>query len=89
MSSHSPTITNASAAALRSNYVLSTPPNRGGKVKHIGIHRITYNASTHVVSIFPKTRLGPHAPYRLIILGQPVGPVTVLFEKAAIFSETV
>ena len=82
-------ITNASAAALRSNYILLTPPNRGGKVKHIGVHRITYNVATNVVSIFPKTTLNAHKTYRLIILGQPVGPVTLFFNKAGIMSETV
>jgi sugar lactone lactonase YvrE len=80
---------NATQAALRSNYVLSTPPNRGGKVKHLGIHRITYNAATNVVSIFPKMRLNARQTYRLIILGQPVGPVTLFFNRAGIMSETV
>jgi len=69
--------------------VLSTPPNRGGKVKHIGIHRITYNTTTHVVSIFPKTSLNARKTYRLIILGQSVGPVTLLFNRAGIMSTTV
>jgi sugar lactone lactonase YvrE len=82
-------IANPSAAALRSNYFLSTPPNPAGKVKKIGIHRITYDAATHVVRIFPRATLNAHKTYRLIILGQPVGPVTLFFNRAGIISETV
>ena len=47
-------ITNATAAALRSNYFLSTPPNRAGKVKKIGIHRVTYDAASNVVQHIPQ-----------------------------------
>ncbi len=82
-------IANANTAALRSSYVLSTPPNRAGRVKHIGIHRVTYDAANNVVRIFPKKRLGPRQTYRLIILAQPVGPVTLFFNRASIISETV
>jgi sugar lactone lactonase YvrE len=84
-----PSFTIPAAAALRSNYELSTPPNRGGKVKKIGIRRVTFNTSTDVVSLFPSTRLNARKTYRIIIMGQPVGPVTVLFNKQGIISETV
>jgi sugar lactone lactonase YvrE len=82
-------IANASSAALRSSYFLSTPPNRAGKVKKIGIHRVTYDAANNIVRIFPKTTLNAHKTYRLIILGQPVSPVTLFFNRASIISETV
>ncbi len=82
-------IVNTSAAALRSSYILSTPPNRAGKVKKIGINRVTFDPATDVVRIFPKTTLNARKTYRLIILGQPVGPVTLFFNRASIISETV
>jgi hypothetical protein len=82
-------VTSTSAAALRSNYLLSTPPNPAGKVKNIGINRVTFDASTDVVRLFPKTTLNAHKTYRLIIGGQSVGPVTLLFNRASIMSETV
>ena len=42
--------------AGKSSYVLSTPANRG-KFKMIGIHRVNFDATTDVVSIFPSTAL--------------------------------
>jgi hypothetical protein len=80
---------NASTAALRSSYFLSTPPNHAGRVKKIGISRVTFDTSSNVVRIFPKTPLNANKTYRLIIRGQPVGPVTLFFDGASIISETV
>jgi sugar lactone lactonase YvrE len=82
-------ITDPSAAALTSNYFLSTPPNRAGKVKRIRINRVVFDAATGVVRIFPRTLLNAHKTYRLIISGQPIGPVTLFFNRATILSETV
>jgi trimeric autotransporter adhesin len=82
-------IANASTAALRSSYFLSTPPNRAGRIKNIGIYRVTFDTASNVVRIFPKTLLNAQKTYRLIIFGQPVGPVTLFFNGARIISETV
>ena len=84
-----PSITNATAASLRSNYVLSSPPNSAGKVKKIGIRRVKFDAATDVVSIFPMARLKGAKTYQIVIRGQSVGSVTVLFSRAGIISETV
>jgi sugar lactone lactonase YvrE len=81
-------VTNPAAARLRSSYLLSTPPNRAGKVKHIRINRVTFDTTTDVVRIFPRTRLNAHKTYRLIIVGQSARPVTLLFNRASIISET-
>jgi sugar lactone lactonase YvrE len=82
-------IVNASTANLISSYVLSTPPNRAGKVKRIKVRRVTFNTATDVVRIFPETTLNARSTYRLIISRQPVGPVTLFFTRAGIISETV
>jgi hypothetical protein len=82
-------IANASTAALRSSYALSTPPNRAGKVKKIGINRVTFDSANNIVRIFPKTTLNAPKTYRLIILGQSVSPVTLFFNRVSILSETV
>jgi sugar lactone lactonase YvrE len=82
-------ITNPSSAALASNYILSLLPNRAGKVKRFGIHRVAFDAATNVVRIFPRTALSAKDTYRLIILGQPVSPVTLVFNRESILSETV
>ena len=50
---------------------------------------MTFDPATDVVRIFPKTTLNARKTYRLIILGQPVGPVTLFFNRASIISETV
>jgi hypothetical protein len=80
---------NARTAALRSSYLLSTPPNRAGRVKKIGISRVTFDATSNVVRIFPQTALNANKTYRLIIRDQPVGPVTLFFNGASIISEMV
>jgi sugar lactone lactonase YvrE len=82
-------ITNANSARLASNYFLSTPPNGAGKVKKIRLNRVAFDAANNIVRIFPRTRLNAHKTYRLIIYGQPVGPVTLFFNRASIISETV
>jgi Bacterial Ig-like domain (group 3) len=84
-----PSTTNAAAASLASNYVLSTPPNRAGKVKRIRLNRVRFDATTDVVSLFPRTRLSAHGTYQLVIRGQAVGPVTIVFNRAGIISESV
>ena len=47
------------------------------------------DTASKVVRIFPKTALNANKTYRLIIRGQPVGPVTLFFNGASILSETV
>jgi sugar lactone lactonase YvrE len=82
-------VANPSKAALASSYFLSTPPNRRGKVTRIKVRRVTFLTATNVVRIFPATTLSARNTYRLIISGQPVGPVTLFFTRAGIISETV
>jgi hypothetical protein len=42
-----------------------------------------------VLTLFTRTRLKPTGTYQLIIRGQPVGPVTVVFNRPSIISESV
>lgn len=81
--------TDASAAARPGNYLLTTAPNREGRVVKIRFHRVNFDPATNIVSIFPNFHLNPHRTYRLIIGGQPIGPVALLFNRAGIISETV
>ena len=84
-----PDFTNAGAAANRTNYILSTAPNVQGKVKRIAVRRVAYDASTHVVRIFPSARLTAKKTYQLVVRGQPNLTVTLIFNRAGIISETV
>ncbi len=84
-----PSFTNASQAALTSNYFLSTPPNAAGKVRRIHLNRVRFDPTDDLVRIFPKQRLNANKTYRLIIYSQPGGPVTLFFNRASIISETV
>jgi streptogramin lyase len=84
-----PDFTNAAAASLVSNYSLTSLPNAHGRVTNFGVRRVSYNASTHVVTLFTHSRLGAKGTYRLVIRGQSVGPVTVIFNRPTIISESV
>jgi Bacterial Ig-like domain (group 3) len=79
----------ATAASLVSNFRLTTLPNAHGRVTNLGIRRVSYDASSHVLTLFTRTRLKPTGTYQLIIRGQPVGPVTVVFNRPSIISESV
>ena len=84
-----PDFTNPAAANLVSNFSLTSLPNAHGRVTNFGVRRVSYNASTHVVTLFTRSRLGPKGTYRLVIRGQSVGPVTVIFNRPTIISESV
>ncbi len=84
-----PAVTNTTAASLGSNYILTTLPNRAGKVKAIRLNRVRFDATTDAVSLFPRTRLSAHGTYQLAIRGQAVGTVTIVFNKTGIISESV
>jgi sugar lactone lactonase YvrE len=87
-----PDITNPIAAANRANYSLTTTPNHRGEVRKIGVRRVVYNSSTHVLSIFPRLRLlvgRPPKTYELIIRGQPSGTLTIIFNRPSILSESL
>jgi hypothetical protein len=82
-------VTNTTAASREANYILTTLPNRAGKVKRINLNRVRFVATTDVVSLFPRTRLSAHGTYQLVIRGQAVGRVTIVFNKQGIVSESV
>jgi hypothetical protein len=85
-------VTHPTAAAQRSNYILTTAPNIHGKVKNIGVRKVIYNASSQVVTVFPSSRLvvgNPLRSYQLLIRGQSSGPVTITFNRPSIISESV
>ncbi len=84
-----PDFTNPAAASLVSNFSLTSLPNAHGRVTNFGVRRVSYNASSHVVTLFTHSRLGPKGTYRLVIRGQSVGPVTVVFNRPSIISESV
>src|SRR5262249_8948185 len=71
-------VTDSAAAARKSSYVLST--TFGRRVHRIAIKRVTYDAATKTVRIFPAVKLGAcRKPmvYELIIRGQSPAPVTL------------
>jgi hypothetical protein len=82
-------IANASAAADRSDYALTTTPNRRGRVRSIRISRVVYQPTTRVLDIFPRTKLVNAGTYELTIGGQPVGTLTIVFNKHSIISESL
>ncbi len=84
-----PTFTNAAKASERINYSLTTTPDVEGRVKVIPVRRVAYDASTHVVRIFPSKRLNAKKTYQLLIGGQSTGVVRVIFDRAGLISETV
>ena len=80
---------NASAASRKRNYAVTTTPNARGRVSNFGVRMVRYNPSTHLLYVFPATRLSAGKTYQLIIRGQPFGTLTVTFSKFAIISETI
>ena len=82
-------IANATAASLVRNFSLTSLPNVHGRVTNFGVHRVSYNASIHVLTLFTKSRIKATGTYQLIIRGQPVGPLTVVFNRPSIISESV
>ncbi len=82
-------IANATAASLVRNFSLTSLPNVHGRVTNFGVRRVSYNASSHVLTLFTKSRIKATGTYQLIIRGQPVGPLTVVFNRPSIISESV
>ena len=87
-----PDTTNPVTAVNKFNYVLTTVPNKRGRFTNLGIRRVVYDAPSHLLKVFPRSRLvigSPVRSYRLIIHGQSIGPLTVIFNKWEIISESV
>ena len=82
-------IANATAASLVHNFSLTSLPNVHGRVTNFGVRRVSYNASSQVLTLFTKSRIKATGTYQLIIRGQPVGPLTVVFNRPSIISESV
>jgi hypothetical protein len=76
-------------AANQINYILATTPNKNGKVTLIRIRKVVYDSSTLVLKIFPRSRLSPSRSYQLVIRGQSARPITVVFNKWGIISESI
>ena len=77
LSSHLADITNASGGRAAVQLCPVDAAQSRGESQGIGVNRVTFDAATHVVRIFPGTRLErEHRPTGSSSRGQPVGPVT-------------
>jgi DNA-binding beta-propeller fold protein YncE len=73
----------------KANYTLRTEPNANGRSKNLGVSYVKFIASTDTLRVFSHSRLKVGTTYELIIRGQPIGTVTIVFEKSGIISESV
>jgi sugar lactone lactonase YvrE len=87
---HFSNLADASAASNILNYTLTTVPHgKNGKVKQLKLVKVTFDAATGVLTVFPRKPIKKGMRVQLIIHGQPGGDIILTISKGGVISRPV